>query len=75
MKSLTLEIPDSIDLSEHEVKILLAGKLYERGKLTLGEAAHLTGLSKRAFIEIAGKYGYSIASNSVEDLHADIENA
>lgn len=75
MKTLTFDIPDSVDLNEHEVKMLLAGKLYEQGKLTLGQAAQLVGLTKRAFIEVMGKYGFSIVSDSVEDLHADIENA
>ncbi|TVQ15102.1 MAG: UPF0175 family protein [Balneolaceae bacterium] len=75
MKTLTLDIPDSVDLNEHEVKMLLAGKLYEQGKLTLGQAAQLAGLTKRAFIEVVGKYGFTIVSDSVEDLHSDIKNA
>lgn len=75
MKTLTLDIPDSVDLNEHEVKMLLAGKLYEQGKLTLGQAAELAGLTKRAFIEVMGKYGFPVVSTSVEDLHSDIDNA
>lgn len=75
MKTLTLDIPDSVDLNENEVKMLVAGKLYEQRKLTLGQAAQLVGLTKRAFIEIIGKYGFSIVSDSVDDLHSDIENA
>jgi len=75
MKTLTLDIPDSVDLNEHEVKMLLAGNLYEQGKLSLGQAAQLVGLTKRAFIEVLGKYGFSIVSDSVEDLHSDIKNA
>lgn len=75
MKTITLDIPESADLSEHEVKMLFAGKLYEEGKLTLGQAAELAGLTKRSFIEIIGKYGFSIVSDSIEDLHSDIKNA
>lgn len=75
MKTITLHIPDSADLNEHDVKMFLAGKLYEQGKITLGQAAEITGLSKRAFIEVIGKYGFSIISDSVDDPHADIENA
>jgi predicted HTH domain antitoxin len=75
MKTLTFDIPDSIDLDEFEAKMLLAGKLYEQEKITLGKAAHLVGISKRAFIEIMGKYGFSVISNKIEDLHSDIENA
>lgn len=75
MKTLTLDIPDSVNLNEQEIKMLLAGQLYENGKLTLGEAATLAGLSKRAFIEVLGKYGFSVVGDSTEDLHSDIENA
>lgn len=75
MKTLTLHIPESVDLDENEAKIILAGELYEREILTLGQAAELAGLTKRAFIEIMGKYGFSPFSQSIEDLLADIENA
>jgi len=75
MKTLKLNIPDSVDFNENEAKMLLAGKLYEQGKLTLGQAAQLVGLSKRSFIEIMGKYGFSIISDSIDDLHSDIKNA
>jgi len=75
MKTLTFDIPESVDLNEQEAKMLLAGMLYERGRLTLGQAALLVGLTKRAFIEVMGKHGFSITSNSLEDLHSDLENA
>lgn len=75
MKTLTVDLPDSLDLTEHDLKMLLAGNLYEQGKLTLGEAAQLAGLTKRAFIEVVGKYGFSVAGNSLDDLHSDIKNA
>jgi len=75
MKTLTVDLPDSLDLTEHDLKMLLAGNLYEQGKLTLGEAAQLAGLTKRAFIEVLGKYGFSIVSNSLNELHSDIKNA
>ncbi len=75
MRTLTLRLPESLDLNEPELKIILAGELYEREKLSLGQAADLAGLSKRAFIEIMGKYGFSLFSQSEEDLSSDIANA
>ena len=74
MKTLTLDIPDSVDFNEVDAKMLLAGILYELEKLTLEQAAKLTGLTKKAFTEMVGKYGFSIVSDSLNDLHADIEN-
>jgi predicted HTH domain antitoxin len=75
MKSINIDLPSSLDINETEIKIILAGELYEREKLSLGQAADLAGLSKRAFIEIMGKYGFSIFSQSTDDLISDIENA
>lgn len=46
MKTLTLNLPESVELDEKEVKSLLAAKLFERGSLTLGQAAELSGYSK-----------------------------
>ncbi len=43
MKTLSIDIPDSLDLDENEVKMALASKLYERGKLSFGQAASLAG--------------------------------
>ncbi len=73
--TLQVKLPTISDLTENEIKIILAGELYERGKLSLGQAADLAGLSKRAFIEIMGKYGFSVFSKSVDDLLSDIKNA
>jgi len=73
--TLQVKLPSISDLTENEIKIILAGELYEREKLSLGQAADLAGLSKRAFIEIMGKYGFSVFSKSVDDLLSDIKNA
>lgn len=66
MKTLTLNIPDSV--SDSDVKMQLAAQLYEKGVLSSGQAADLVGISKREFIESIGKYGISIFGESLEDL-------
>lgn len=75
MKTIHLNIPDTVDLNDREAKMLLASRLYEKGKLSLGQAAELVGLSKRAFMEILGDYDVSSFNISREDLDNDIENA
>ena len=72
---LNINIPDMVNISDGELRILLATKLYETGKLSLGQAADVAGLSKRAFIEILGQYGVSLFSMSVDELRLDIANA
>jgi predicted HTH domain antitoxin len=64
-----------VNTTEFELKALLASRLYEKEELSLGQAAQVAGLSKRAFIEIMGNYGVSIFSDNEEDLQADIAHA
>lgn len=62
-------------MSDYDFSMMVAAKLYEDKKLSSGQAAEMVGLSKRAFIEVLGKYGVSLFSNSISDLHSDISNA
>ncbi len=75
MKTLTLKLPATVELDERELLLMLASKLYEKGKLSLGQAAELAGFSKRAFIEILGSYGVSVFNYPADDLDRDVENA
>lgn len=59
-------------LSVEETKILLAVKLYEVGKVSIGQAAKIAGYSKRAFMEILGHHGVPIFAYSPEELRADL---
>jgi len=75
MKTVTFHIPDSIELDEKDIEMMVASRLYEEGKLSLGQAAELVGLSKRTFAELLGKYGVSMFNYPASDLSRDIENA
>jgi len=72
---LTLEVPDTANLSQADAQILFAMKLFEADKLSLGKAAEVAGLSYRTFHELLGRYGIPIAAMSEEDLQWEIENA
>lgn len=71
MKHLTLNIPDNLNLDEREAKRFLAAKLYEIGKLSLGQAAELAGLSKIAFSEILADYNVSLINYPPSDIIRD----
>ncbi|MBC8499506.1 MAG: UPF0175 family protein [Candidatus Atribacteria bacterium] len=75
MKTISLTVPDFFELNEKETKLLIASRLYEQGKLSLGEGAELSGVSKRTFIELLGHYDVSVFNYSVQELKGDIENA
>ena len=71
MKHFTLNIPDSINLNERETKRFLAAKMFESGKLSLGQAANLAGLSKVAFSEILADYDVSLINYPPTDISRD----
>jgi predicted HTH domain antitoxin len=75
MRTIKLKIPDTVDLNDREAKMLLASRLYEKGKLSLGQAAELVGLSKTTFMELLGDYDVSIFNYPPSELNNDIKNA
>ena len=75
MKTLTISIPDSLDMENKELAMLVATRLYEEGKLSLGQAADLAGLTKRTFAELLGNYRVSIFNFPASDLAKDVANA
>jgi len=75
MKSIILNIPEELNFVTFDYSVYLAAKLYEDGILSSGQAAVVAQLSKRAFIEIMGKYGVSVFNTNVNDLMKDIANA
>lgn len=75
MKTIQLNIPDTVDLNDREAKMLLASRLYEKGKLSLGQAAELAGLSKRTFMEILSDYSVPIFNYPISELENDVNNA
>ncbi len=75
MKTITFNIPDSVQLDERETKTMLAARLYEKGTLSLGQASELAGYTKRTFMELLGNYDVSIFNYSAEELANDVANA
>jgi hypothetical protein len=64
----TLNIPETLPFQAFDLSLYVASKLYGDGLLSAGQGSQMTGLSKRAFIEIMGKYGVSAFSESLDDL-------
>jgi len=75
MKTLTVQIPDNVDISDADILVMLAAQLYEQGKLSLGQAAEMALLTKRNFAEMLGQYGVSLFNYPASDLTRDIQNA
>jgi predicted HTH domain antitoxin len=80
-RSLTIPYDDSVlletsltrDEFEREAKLLLAAKLFERGRLSSGKAAELCGMGRVDFLLALPGVGVSISNLGPED--ADDEAA
>jgi hypothetical protein len=75
MNTIQLRVPGDLDLKGYDFSMIIASKLFEEGKLSSGQAAGMEGLTKRAYIEVIGKYAVSTISNSLTDLYSEIANA
>ncbi|MCP2727897.1 UPF0175 family protein [Limnofasciculus baicalensis] len=71
MNALTVELP--LDIPVEEARFLLTIKLFEVGRLSLGQAANLAGYSKPTFIEILGKLGVPVIDYPAEELQQEID--
>jgi predicted HTH domain antitoxin len=71
--TLEITLPPDVKMSEFDLKMTLAAKLYEDGTLSGGQAADLAGVSKRTFLESLGKYGVSIFGYTAEELRAELD--
>lgn len=67
-----LTLPKGVKISDSELKMILAAKLFEMGELSSGQAAELAEIKKREFIESVGKYGVSIFQYDGAELERDL---
>jgi predicted HTH domain antitoxin len=74
MKVMQIELPDDLNLVELELKMSMASKLYDLGKISLGQGAKIVGLSKKAFMELLGEFGVSVFGYSEDELENDLSN-
>lgn len=74
MKTITLQVPDSVELDAKLLARFLAAKLYERGQLSLGQAAEMAGLSKGAFAEILGDFDVSLFNYPASEISKDADS-
>lgn len=63
-----------ITVSDDEAKLLFAVKLYEVGRASLGQAARMAGFSKRAFMEILGRYNVPVFNYPPDELKRELES-
>jgi predicted HTH domain antitoxin len=75
MQTFEVKIPDSLNIDKMQFAMFVASGFYKQGKLSLGQAAEMAGLSKRAFIELLASYNVSVFNYDVSELKNDVANA
>jgi len=73
MTTLTLQIPDALEKEHDETVQLIAAKLYEAHKLSLGQAAEMCGVKKWDFPAILTKFNVAYFQYTIEDVIADVK--
>lgn len=68
---LTVELPFSV--TNDEARLAMAVGLFEKGRVSLGQAASLAGFSKRAFIDVLGREGIPVVNYPAGELEKELE--
>ena len=80
---MTLNIPDRLlsalrtppRIDEGELRMILAIKLYELGRLSAGAAAEMAGMAKPVFLSRLADYGVDALRLTDEDLRQEVRLA
>ncbi len=70
MHELKIQLPNEVE--NEEARMFLMMKLFETGKLSLGQPSKYSGFSKRVFMELLGKYGVPVFDYPAEDLEQEM---
>ena len=68
-----IEVPEGLPLSDFELRMNLAAKLFDRGLITSGQGAKMADLSKQAFLELLGKYEVSVFQYDMNEVLDDLQ--
>lgn len=68
---MTIQVPDALEKEHDETVRFLAAKLYEAGKLTLGQAAEMCGMKKWDFPAVLAKFGIAYFQYTADDVIND----
>lgn len=73
MDAMALNMNLPVSVSEEDIRLFLAIKLFEVGKISLGQAAKLANFSKRSFIDVLGRYQIPVCNYDAGELRQEIQ--
>ncbi len=68
MTTMTIHVPDALEKEHDETVRFLAAKLYEAGKLSLGQAAEMCDIKKWDFPEVLAKFNIPYFQYTANDV-------
>ena len=68
---MTVELP--LNVSDAEARLAMAVRLFEKGMISLGQAAGVAGFSKRAFMDILGREGIAVVNYPADELQKELD--
>ena len=72
--SISVTLPE-INISEEDLKVLLAVKLLDEGLVSLGKASEIAGYSEKAFVEVLLHKGIAPVKYQNLNLDKELSNA
>ena len=67
----TVELP--LNVSGSDARLAMAVRLFEKGRISLGQAATMAEFSKRAFMDILGREGIAVVNYPAEELQKELD--
>jgi predicted HTH domain antitoxin len=71
---ISVQLPE-MNIKEDEIKLLLAIKLLEEEKVSLGKAAEIAGYTEKTFVEMLVHRGVTPINYTNLDLDTELRNA
>jgi predicted HTH domain antitoxin len=72
---MTVNLPDTLELTKADIQLMLATKLFETRKLPLGKAARVAGMSYREFYDLLTSKDIPVFEWNESYIREEIKNA
>jgi predicted HTH domain antitoxin len=74
MMEVIIKVPDDLGLTDRELRMNLAAKLFDQGLISSGQGAAMVGISKTEFIRQIGRYGVSLFQYTADEMLEDLQH-
>jgi predicted HTH domain antitoxin len=72
---MTFDVPVCANISQPDGQIIFATALFQAGKISIGKAAEMAGLSYRSYWDLLHRYNIPAVTYSEDEIMEEIQNA